>query len=143
MEADAGPPQRVPRWTQYHSRNSARFARRPFHVRSAIPRPATSVAAATSASANRIVPRSGSGAAHPRADGAGIRPSNRHRSQARAKLARFSDLQLLERRPRVDDVVLELQLGLLEPGCDADELREVEDRQLEALPGRRLELRLP
>ena len=41
------------------------------------------------------------------------------------------------------DVPLELQLGLLEPGGDTDELREVEDRHLEVLARRRLQLRLP
>ena len=38
---------------------------------------------------------------------------------------------------------LELQLRLLEPGGDADELREVEDRHLEVPAGRLLQLRLP
>src|SRR5262249_12370235 len=42
-----------------------------------------------------------------------------------------------------DDVPLELQLRLLEPGRDADELREVEDRHPEVLAGRRSQLRLP
>src|SRR4051794_33217037 len=64
------------------------------------------------------------------------------RRRARTKPA-TSDLELLERRPRVDDVALELQLRLLEPGGDAHELRQVEDRQAELPPGRRLELLLP
>src|SRR3954471_22992790 len=64
------------------------------------------------------------------------------RRRARTKPA-TSDLELLERRPRVDDVALELQLRLLEPGGDAHELREVEDREAELPPGRRLELLLP
>src|SRR5438270_5891133 len=65
------------------------------------------------------------------------------RSRPGANLAPRSDFQPLERRPRIDDVALELQLGLLEPGCDAHELGEVEDRQLERAAGRRLELLLP
>src|SRR4051812_17708576 len=58
-------------------------------------------------------------------------------------LAPTSDLELLKGRPRVDDVALELQLRLLEPGRDADELRQVQDRHVEPPPGRGLELRLP
>src|SRR5262249_55765765 len=54
-----------------------------------------------------------------------------------------SDFEPLERRPRVDDVALELQLRFFEPGGDPDQLRKMQDRQLE-LPSRRgLELRLP
>jgi hypothetical protein len=40
-------------------------------------------------------------------------------------------------------VALELELGLLETRRDADELREMEDRQLERAPRRCLELLLP
>jgi hypothetical protein len=40
-------------------------------------------------------------------------------------------------------VTLELQLGLREPCGDADELREVDDRQAELPAGRRLQLLLP
>src|SRR5690242_8651117 len=54
-----------------------------------------------------------------------------------------SDLELLENRPRVDDVPLELQLRVVEPRGDADELREVEDRHAELPPRRGLELLLP
>ena len=52
-------------------------------------------------------------------------------------------LELLEHRLDRDDVALELQLRLLEPGGDADQLREVEDRHLEVAARRRLQLRLP
>src|SRR3954462_1509301 len=56
---------------------------------------------------------------------------------------RKSDLELLERRTRIDDVTLELQLGFLEARGDADELCEMEDGHAE-LPSRlRLELLLP
>src|SRR6266542_1609514 len=54
-----------------------------------------------------------------------------------------SGFQLLEHRLDGDDVPLELQLRLLEPRGDPDELREVEDRHPE-VPARRLpQLRLP
>src|SRR5205807_4368688 len=53
------------------------------------------------------------------------------------------DLEPFERRPRIDDVALELQLRLLEPGRDPDELRKVENRQVERPPRRGLELLLP
>ena len=42
-----------------------------------------------------------------------------------------------------DDVALELQLGAVEPGRDADELREVQDRHLEVLARLLAQLRLP
>src|SRR6266511_5165509 len=54
-----------------------------------------------------------------------------------------SDLELLEHRRDRNDVALELQLGVLEARGDADELREMQDRHLEVLAGRGLELRLP
>src|SRR5436309_4420602 len=54
-----------------------------------------------------------------------------------------SDFELLDHRRHRDHVPLEPQLRLLEPGGDADELREVEDRHPEVLAGRGLELRLP
>src|SRR5262249_18455568 len=62
---------------------------------------------------------------------------------AHAGFLRRSDLELVENRRNGDDVPLELQLRLLEPGRDADELREVEDRHTEVLARRRAELRLP
>src|SRR5690348_12383175 len=65
------------------------------------------------------------------------------RSRPGANLAPRSDFQPLERRPRVDDVALELELGLFQPGGDAHELGEVEDRQLEGASGGGLELLLP
>src|SRR5436305_2509157 len=54
-----------------------------------------------------------------------------------------SDLELVHDRLDRDDVALELELGVVEPGGDADELREVQDRHPELPPGRLLELRLP
>src|SRR5205823_10832714 len=54
-----------------------------------------------------------------------------------------SDLELLQNGRDRDDMPLELQLGFLEAGRDADELRQVEDRHLEVLAGRGLQLRLP
>src|SRR6185437_13637370 len=54
-----------------------------------------------------------------------------------------SDRELLDDRLDGDDVALELQLRLLQPGRDADQLRQVEDRHLEVLAGRLLQLRLP
>src|SRR5690349_647013 len=54
-----------------------------------------------------------------------------------------SDFELLEHGLHRDDVALELQLRLLQPGGDADQLREVQDRHLEVLPSRGLQLRLP
>src|SRR5207245_8749644 len=53
------------------------------------------------------------------------------------------DLELLEDRRDRHDVPLDLELRLLESGGDADELREVEDRQAVLAPGRLLELLLP
>src|SRR5581483_1480062 len=57
--------------------------------------------------------------------------------------ARSLGLQPLERRSRIDDVTLELQLRVLEAGRDADELREMEHGEPERPPRRRLELLLP
>src|SRR5258708_795285 len=75
---------------------------------------------------------------------AGNPPSVTHADAApAANLSAWSDLEPLERRPRIDDMPLELQLGVLEACRDADELREVEDRQLERLSRRLLELLLP
>src|SRR5206468_8109501 len=54
-----------------------------------------------------------------------------------------SGLELLEDRLYRHDVALELQLGVLEAGRDADQLRQVEDWHLEVLAGRLLQLRLP
>src|SRR3954465_10914048 len=54
-----------------------------------------------------------------------------------------SDLGLLEDRVDGHDVPLELELGVLESRGDPDQLRQVQDRHLEAAAGRRLELRLP
>src|SRR5436190_3830833 len=54
-----------------------------------------------------------------------------------------SDFQLFEHRSDRHDVPLELQLRVRKPGGDADELRQVEDRHLEVLAGRGLQLRLP
>src|SRR5439155_16185616 len=65
------------------------------------------------------------------------------RSRPGANLAPRSDFQPLERRPRIDDVALELELGLFQSCGDAHELGEVEDRQLEGASGGGLELLLP
>ena len=54
-----------------------------------------------------------------------------------------SDLELLENRCDRDDVSLELELGLLEPGGHTDQLREWEDRHVEVAAGPLAELRLP
>src|SRR4051812_26186145 len=54
-----------------------------------------------------------------------------------------SDLGLLEDRVDGHDVPLELELGVLESRGDPDQLRQVQDRHLEAAAGRGLELRLP
>src|SRR4051794_28002427 len=59
-------------------------------------------------------------------------PCTRRRTEA--KLAPTSDLEPLERRAGVDDVALELELRLLEPGRDADQLRQMQDRQAELPP---------
>src|SRR5262249_46346901 len=74
-----------------------------------------------------------------------VSPSKDNRYLPGAKPAECPglDFELLENGRHGDDVALELQLGLLEAGGDADQLREVQDRQLVALPGRRLELLLP
>jgi hypothetical protein len=53
------------------------------------------------------------------------------------------NLELLDDRGDGDDVPLELELGLLEPGGHADQLREVQDRHRVVLPGRLAQLRLP
>ena len=71
-------------------------------------------------------PGSATSSSRSRTQPASSRPQPRPAARERAE--RASDFQPLERRPRVDDVALELQLRLLEPGRDADELREVEDR---------------
>src|SRR5439155_11641752 len=57
--------------------------------------------------------------------------------------ARDSGLQLLEDGLDGDHVPLEPELRLLEAGCDADQLRQVKNRQPEVAAGRRAELRLP
>src|SRR5215207_9749153 len=54
-----------------------------------------------------------------------------------------SNAQFLEHRVDGDDVALELQLRVRQPGGDADQLREMQDRHLEVLAGRLLQLRLP
>src|SRR5436305_7455203 len=54
-----------------------------------------------------------------------------------------SDFELLEDRRDRHHVPLELQLRFLEPGCDADELRQVQDRHPEVLAGGRAKLGLP
>ena len=51
--------------------------------------------------------------------------------------------ELLEHWVHRDDVALEAELRVLEPGRNADELREVEDRHLEVLARLLPELRLP
>src|SRR5438270_7410235 len=71
-------------------------------------------------------------------------PLHRDRRPPRANLAQYLlDLELLEHRIDRDDVTLELQLRLVQAGRDPDELGEVEDRHLEVLARRLLQLRLP
>ena len=57
--------------------------------------------------------------------------------------SRLDRLELVDDGRHRDDVALEPKLGLLEPCRHSDQLREVEDRHLKALPGLRLELLLP
>ena len=54
-----------------------------------------------------------------------------------------SDGELLDDGGDGDDVALELEVGAVEPGGDADQLREVEDRHLEVLARLLAELELP
>src|SRR5438045_3927460 len=61
---------------------------------------------------------------------AGNRPSESSR-MPRPPETCSSDLELLQNGRDRDDMPLELQLGFLEAGRDADELRQVEDRHLE------------
>src|SRR5581483_3469509 len=65
-------------------------------------------------------------------------PRRRRRTQCSG-----SDLELLDDGLYRHDVPLELQLRLRQPGGDADQLGEVEDRHPVRLAGRRLELLLP
>src|ERR1051326_4056270 len=58
-------------------------------------------------------------------------------------MTRRSDLELGSDRVDRDDVALELQLRLLEPGGDSDQLREVQDGHREVLAGRLAQLQLP
>src|SRR6188474_3187621 len=55
----------------------------------------------------------------------------------------LGSFQLLEDGVDRHDVTLELELGVVETGRHADQLREVENRHLVGLAGRRLELLLP
>src|SRR5262249_52561458 len=89
-------------------------------------------------------PGAGTGASRaapslPRNDPTLARPPQRRRLAEAVALG----LELLDDRLDGDDVPLELQLGLLEPGRDADQLRQMQDRHLEVLAGRLLQLRLP
>ena len=70
-----------------------------------------------------------------RALGRGTPPSSPH--------ARCLQRELLEHRLHRDDMPLEAELRVREARRDADQLREVQDRHLEVLPGLLLELRLP
>src|SRR5439155_25192633 len=69
----------------------------------------------------------------------------RRRRRPRDPCGRFraSDSEFLYDGLYGHDVPLESELRVREPGGDADELREVEDRQPELATGRRLELLLP
>src|SRR5262249_38550673 len=64
-------------------------------------------------------------------------------TQAQVPRLRRLDPELLDDRIDRYDVALELQLGLVQPGRDSDQLREVDDRHAERAAGRLLELRLP
>ena len=68
---------------------------------------------------------------------------HRPRLNRRPRCEGLSDAELLDHRLDRDDVPLELELGVVEPGGDADELREVEDRHAEVAAGLLAKLRLP
>src|SRR2546425_174903 len=89
-------------------------------------------------SAGRSPPPMGAGAA-PRRAPRRVCPS----TPVDAGPARNLRLELVQDRRDRDDVALELQLRLLEPCGDADQLREVQDRHRVVLAGRLLQLRLP
>jgi hypothetical protein len=59
------------------------------------------------------------------------------------RLQVFLDLELVKHGLDRDHVPLELELGVLEPRRDADQLREVEDRHVEVAAGPLAQLRLP
>src|SRR2546423_8739064 len=78
-----------------------------------------------------------------RTDAPETAPPGRLRCRPTQELAECSDFELLDHGLHRDDVPLELQLVLLEPRRDADELRQMEDRQREVASGRLAQLRLP
>ena len=84
-----------------------------------------------------------------RAQPAGLEPAPREaRGRSRGRAAqqdRVCFRPAASRRPAATETTCRLNFSSesVEPGRDADQLREVQDRHLEVLAGRRLELRLP